>query len=380
MEDGMGRFPENDIISLVASSPRFDLAESVGPNLQLAELLGSSGDEIGAMQLAYGTAEGDARLRNAIARRYGVTPEDVVVTVGGVHALFLLAFILCGEGGEAVAATPLFPPARSSLDIVGAKVTPFELSFARGYLPDIGDLRRLLTPQTRLVSLASPQNPSGVAIPQATLHEIVSAMAELCPQAHLLVDETYREAVFGDDPVAPSAVALGPKVISIASLSKCHGAPGLRIGWVVTRDAELRRQLVLGKFNTVISCSPLDEALAVKVLEDESRMPGRNRHLAEGVERVASFVTRNSQFVEWVRPDAGALCCVRLKPSAFDDAAVARFHEALAKAGARVANGTWFGDEERVFRLGFGLLPMDELAAALDVLSGVLRQTARAAA
>jgi aspartate/methionine/tyrosine aminotransferase len=377
----MAKFPENDIISLVGEAPRFDLAESVGPNLRLSEILAPGGDELGMMELAYGTAEGDVRLRTAIAARHGVSPDDVVVTVGGAHALFLLAFILCGDGGEAVAATPLFPPARTGLDVAGAKVTPFPLSFAAGYQPDIGELRRLLTPRTRLVSLASPQNPSGVAIPEARLREILAVMAELCPQAYLLVDETYREAVFGDAAIAPSAVALGSKVISVASLSKSHGVAGLRIGWVVTRDAELRRQLVLGKFNTVLSCSPLDEALAAKVLQESDRMmPARRRHLAEGLARTAAFVARNARFVDWLRPDAGAICCVRLKPSAFDDTDVARFHEALAKAGARVASGTWFGDEERVFRLGFGLLPMDELSAALDIVSGVLRQTARAAA
>jgi aspartate/methionine/tyrosine aminotransferase len=377
----MAKFPENDIISLVGEAPRFDLAESVGPNLRLSEILAPGGGELAMMELAYGTAEGDVRLRTAIAARHGVSPDDVIVTVGGAHALFLLAFILCGDGGEAVAATPLFPPARTSLDVAGAKVTPFPLSFAAGYQPDIGELRRLLTPRTRLVSLASPQNPSGVAIPEARLREILAVMAELCPQAYLLVDETYREAVFGDAAIAPSAIALGSKVISVASLSKSHGVAGLRIGWVITRDADLRRQLVLGKFNTVLSCSPLDEALAAKVLQESDRiMPARRRHLAEGLARTAAFVARNARFVDWLRPDAGAICCVRLKPSAFDDTDVARFHEALAKAGSRVASGTWFGDEERVFRLGFGLLPMDELSAALDIVSGVLHQTARAAA
>jgi aspartate/methionine/tyrosine aminotransferase len=377
----MAQFPENDIISLVGEAPRFDLAESVGPNLRLAELLETLGEELGQSPLAYGTAEGDACLREAIAARHGVSAEEVVVTVGGAHALFLLAFILCENGGEAVVATPLFPPARASLDVVRAKVTPFPLSFGKGYQPDIGEFRRLLSPETRLVSLASPQNPSGVAIPQKLLGDILACMAEQCPQAHLLVDETYREAAFGDAPVQPSAVSLGPKVVSVASLSKCHGAPGLRIGWAVMRDVALRRQLLLGKFNTVLSCSPLDEALALKVLEGSERlMPARRRHLAEGLERTAAFVARDARFVEWVRPDAGALCCVRLKPSVFDDTGVRRFYDSLAKAGARVASGSWFGDEERVFRLGFGLLSMTDLDAALVVVSEVLGRTARAAA
>jgi hypothetical protein len=64
----------------------------------------------------------------------------------------------------------------------------------------------------------------------------------------------------------------------------------------------------------------------------------------------------------------------------FDDAAVGRFHATLASQGVRVANGTWFGDEARVFRLGFGLLPIPELQVALRLLSDALRQTSRVAA
>ena len=85
----------------------------------------------------------------------------------------------------------------------------------------------------------------------------------------------------------------------------------------------------------------------------------------------------NNDFVDWVRPDAGALCCVRLKPGVFDEFAVERFYQALANKGTRVANGTWFGDEARVFRLGFGLLPMAELGDALAALAAALKEAAQ---
>jgi DNA-binding transcriptional MocR family regulator len=81
-----------------------------------------------------------------------------------------------------------------------------------------------------------------------------------------------------------------------------------------------------------------------------------------------------------VRPDAGALCCVRLKPPAFDAIAVGRFYDALPGNGVRVGNGVWFGDEPRIFRLGFGLLPPPDLDAALAALGLALRQAMRAAA
>ena len=377
----MRRFPANDIISLVGAAPRHDLGESVGPDLRLAELLDGSQPDVGDMRLGYGTAEGDPRLRQAIADLHGVGPDDVVTTVGGMHALFLLAFILCDRGDEAVTTAPLFPLARNALEVVGAQVRTLPLCFDRGYQPDLAELRGLLSTRTRLVSLASPQNPSGVAIAPKTLHDILALMAEICPQAHLLVDETYREAAYGDAPAATTAVALSAKVISIASLSKCHGAPGLRLGWAITRDRALREQLVLGKFNTVISCSPLDETLALKVLGQREQIIGeRRRRLADGLARTSAWVQENRTLVDWVRPDAGALCCVRLNPSAFDEVAARRFYDALPGNGVRVGNGVWFGDETRVFRLGFGLLPAPDLDAALKALGSALRQATRQAA
>jgi aspartate/methionine/tyrosine aminotransferase len=372
----MARFPANDIISLVESTPRYDLAESVGPDLRLGELVDPG--ELGDLPLAYGTAAGDPRLRGAIAEAHGVGADDVVITVGGMHALFLLAFILCDRGNEAVTTTPSFPLARTALETVGAKVEALTLSFDRGYRLDPRELRNKLSRNTRLVSLASPQNPSGVAIPAATFREILRLIEEICPKAYLLVDETYREAAYRDDPIAESAVALDSKVISVGSLSKCHGAPGLRLGWAITRNPELSRQLITGKFNTVVSCSAVDEALALKVFERRASIIAERRvQLDAGLQRTAAWVRANSDFVEWVPPDAGALCCVRLNPAVFDAASVDRFYRALADKGLRVANGTWFGDEARVFRLGFGLLPMAELDDAFVALALALREAAQ---
>jgi aspartate/methionine/tyrosine aminotransferase len=374
----MPRFPENDIISLVGLPRRYELGESTGPDLRLSELV--DGGTIGDLPLAYGTAAGDPALRRVIAETHGADPEEVVVTVGGMHALFLLAFILCNRSDEAVIAAPCFPLARNALEAVGASIRVVQLSFDKGYRLDPRDLRGTLSPKTRLVSLASPQNPSGVAISAEAVRATLELMHEVCPDAYLLIDDTYREAAYGNDLIAPSALALGPKVISVASLSKCHGAPGLRLGWAISHDLELRRQLVVGKFNTVVSCSPLDEALALRVFERRAAIIADRRvRLDAGLQRTAFWVRANSEFVDWVQPDAGAICCVRLNPEVFDDDAVAHFYETVAEKDARVARGTWFGDEARVFRLGFGMLSMADLGDAFAALTAALRETAGAA-
>nr|WP_278879403.1 hypothetical protein [Variovorax paradoxus] len=91
----MARFPDNEIISLVSKAPRFDLAESVGPSVRLSELADMAFGEDADFSLDYGTAAGSSALRQEIANEHGVEADDVVVTVGGAHALFLIAFTLC---------------------------------------------------------------------------------------------------------------------------------------------------------------------------------------------------------------------------------------------------------------------------------------------
>ncbi len=377
----MAQFLKNDIMSLTGEHPKYDLAESVGPDLNLSDLLDDSGQtELSQLLLSYGTPAGNLALRSKLAELHDVEPDDVVITVGGMHALFLLSFILCDPKAEAVTTTPLFPLARSALDCVGASVRELRLSFDSGYRIDLADLESKLTPDTKLISLATPQNPVGVAIPEQTIRKVVELMEAKSPDAYLVLDVTYREATYGDDAAAPSYLDLSPKIVSCASLSKCHGAPGLRLGWAITRDKRLREQLVLGKFNTVICCSPVDEFLALKVLEQRERIIGQRRSLlAEGLVRCTAWVEGNADFVEWIRPDAGAFCCVRLKPALFSDAGVERFYREAARLGTRVASGAWFGEEARVFRLGFGLLPMEELSQGLDCLTQALRRASRAA-
>jgi len=191
----MARFPKNDIISLIGRMPRYDLGESVGPDLRLSDVLDPSAQpSFGEMALGYGTAQGDPRLRTLIADAHGVTTDDVVVTMGGMHALFLIAFVLCDRGDEAVTVSPMFPLARNALAAVGAKIRTASLPFDRGYQLDVADIGRHLSERTKLVSLASPQNPSGVISPLKIVRDLVALMEQRCPEAYLLLDETYREA------------------------------------------------------------------------------------------------------------------------------------------------------------------------------------------
>ncbi|HIC7211645.1 pyridoxal phosphate-dependent aminotransferase [Burkholderia stabilis] len=369
-----GRFPYNEIISLLDVNRPFNLAESTSKDLTVGEVLDLAGlESIRALKLGYSQSAGAGVLREAIAQACGIPAAHVITTQGTALGLFLLAFEVCRPGDEAVLVTPCFPPCRDSLLGAGVTLREVRLSFESGYRLDLDRIDAVLSPKTKLVSLASPQNPSGIQTSHADIEKLLDLMARRAPEAMLFVDETYRDASYGDAAVIGSVAALDARIVTGSSVSKALGAPGLRTGWLTVADADLRARLTVAKLNTVISGSVLDETLAAALLQHRDAVLGpRRRLLADALDTLANWCARETRRIEWVRPDAGALCCVRLRTDALDDDAVARFWTVLPDHELQLAAGTWFGESDRVFRLGFGYLPPERLGPALSALSRAL--------
>ena len=369
-----GRFPYNEIISLLDVNRPFNLAESTSQDLTLGELLDLAGlENMRRLKLGYGKSAGSTELREEIAKASKVPVDHVITTQGTALGLFLLAFEACRPGDEAVLMTPCFPPSRDCLVGAGVDVREIKLSFESNYQLDLEQIAAALSAKTRLVSLASPQNPSGVQTPRSAVEKLLDLMELRCPEAILFIDETYREATYGSGPSVDSFAGLHPRIVTGASVSKALGAPGLRTGWLTVADADLRARLVVAKMNMVISGSVLDEALAAALLRQrEGVLAPRRRLLSRGLEQLAAWCALEHKRIEWVRPDAGALCCLRLRPDVFNDAAVSSFWNLLPRHDLQLASGAWFGESERVFRLGFGYPPPERLEPALSALSSAM--------
>jgi aspartate/methionine/tyrosine aminotransferase len=369
-----GRFPYNEIISLLDVNRPFNLAESTSQDLTVGEVLDLVGlDNLRDLKLGYGRSAGSTELREEIAKACGVPADCVITTQGTALGLFLLALETCRPGDEAILVTPCFPPSRDCLTGAGVTVREVRLRFESDYALDLDALAASLCAATRLVSLASPQNPSGVRTPRATVEKVLALLEARAPQAILFIDETYREATYGNEPVPESVAGLHPRIVTGASVSKALGAPGLRTGWLTVPDADLRSRLIVAKMNTVISGSVLDEALAAGLLRKRAAvLAPRRQLLAHGLAQLTAWCDMERQRIEWIRPHGGALCCLRLRADGFDDAAVARFWALLPGRDLQLACGAWFGESERVMRLGFGYLPPGRLEPALAALSSVL--------
>lgn len=371
-----GRFPASEIINLLDNFPIHNLGESTSQDLHVGQLLDLVDmDQLRGLRLGYASAFGSPALRERISALTGVPAENVVTTQGVALALFLLAFEHCRAGDEAVIVAPCFPPTRDALTGIGVETIAVASKFDEGYRLDMARLAQSLSPQTKLVCVASPQNPSGVRVNEGEVKDLLSAMSTKAPGALLLIDEIYRDATYGAESVPPSFAPLDPRVITAGSISKAHGAPGLRVGWMTVPNAALRERLTIAKMNIVLSSSVLDEALAEQVLAHrEEILAPRRAALAEALGVLAEWHANHSHLLDWVRPEGGAMCCMRLRTDRYDDDAVSAFWDRLPANDIQLGSGQWFGESPRVFRLGFGYLPLPGFRRALNALASTLEE------
>jgi len=187
---------------------------------------------------------------------------------------------------------------------------------------------------------------------------------------YLLVDETYRDLSF-DGPL-PLAASLGLHVISVSSLSKAYGVPGIRTGWLITRDPALQEIFLAAHEQINICGSVIDEWIAEQVMERRAAILAPT--LAEMRRRLdlISDWMAGEDLLEWVKPSGGVVCFPRMKanPSGGTDAFYRRL---LAEHGAYVGPGHWFEMPDSQFRLGYGWPTSAELTAGLAAVSVALR-------
>ncbi len=376
----MREFPASPITALIDEKPLYNLGESMGRDLTVAGLLGPGGlAALSGVTIGYGTPAGDPALRALVAARHGIGDGQVLITAGAASGLFLAA-LLCGDG-EIVVQRPCYPPMFDAPRGIGARVATVGSRFEDGYRTDLDAFASALSPRTRLAMIASPQNPSGVMITEGEVEQMLAAMARTCPQALLLIDETYREATYGDAPPAASFAGTSPRLLTCASLSKAYGVPGLRAGWLTVPDPGLYEQFRLAKFNSSVCCGTVDEFLATRLLSRADQvLAARAAAAAQARGIVERWIEAHTGRLTWLRPEAGAFCCMRLDPATFGPEDVGRFHRHLARQRTMVAPGPWFGDGEHIIRLGLGYEPPGQLELGLEVVSAALEAAAPQAA
>ena len=350
---------------------KYNLSESSVRDRTLSDL----GIELGDMVLLYGEHMGHKGLMELIAQASSgpagaAEPADVLVTAGAAQALFIIATTLLDKGDHLVVVRPNYATNIFTPRAVEADISYLDLTFEGEWRVDVDALVALMTPRTRYVSITVPHNPTGQMMREDDLRRLLAVVEER--GCRLLVDETYREMTFGDP--LPVAATLSPKAISVSSLSKTYGIPGIRTGWLICQDAELMQTFLGAKEQIGICGSVVDEEIAYQALRQ------REQWLPEIIGRIqeALAITREwmdgEELMEWVEPKGGVVSFPRIKLDVPVD--VDQFYRVLTEDfGTYVGPGHWFEQSRRHFRLGFGWPTPGELRCGLAGISGALRAT-----
>jgi aspartate/methionine/tyrosine aminotransferase len=333
-----------------------DLVE-LAPESERSSLL----DRLLDTRLGYSEARGTDELRAELASTYAnAGPDNVLVTTGAIEANFLLFNVLLEPGDHVVAVHPAYQQLYSVPRGIGCKVDLWRLTPANGFRFDLDELERLVRPETKLMVINTPHNPTGAVLSEAELGRIYS-LAE-AHGAWLLCDEAYRwlELPCGA-PIAPPGRDLGESAISTGTFSKPFGLPGLRIGWLVAPEEIVQ---ACWRLRDYVSLSPgkLNDALALHALRHREAVIERNREIVEeNMATAANWLERHREYVTWTPPRGGLLA---LMSYTLDIPSMELANRLADEYSVMLAPGSAF-DYEYHLRVGLGQRP-DIFAAGLE--------------
>lgn len=349
-------------------------ASDVEP-LPMRELLAHSDGEMRArwddLQLGYTESAGHPLLRREIASLYeSISPEQALVCAGAEEAIFILMHVLLRPGEHAVVTWPAYQSLYAVARSIGAHVDLLPLDPADGWALDLTRLQRLLRPNTRLLVVNHPHNPTG-ALPSREEFEALLDLARFAG-CRVLSDEVYRGLEFSAGDQLPAACDRYEHAISLGVMSKAYGLAGLRIGWIATRDAEVLRRAAEFKDYTTICASAPSELLAIIALRARKALLERAHGIvAPNLARLDAFFDGHSGQFAWQRPRGGSTAFPALTTGEpIDD-----FVEALAhQEGVLLLPGTLFDHPGNHFRIGLG---RRDLPTALDKIERFVATHAR---
>lgn len=342
-----------------------NLAESSVSDRSLRNL----GINLDDILLCYGDHVGHPGLREIITQQSDtLAVEDVLITAGASSALFIIATSLLEKSDHIIVARPNYATNIETPRAIGCDIGYLDLTFENKFQIDIDELESMIKPNTKFVSLTCPHNPTGMMLDEKELLHIIDIVAK--KGCRLLLDETYREMTFGK--ILPMAASLNPCVVSVSSLSKTYGLPGIRVGWLVCQDKDLMRLFLCAKEQIGICGSVVDEAIGFEALSQRDEwLAKNNRSIKKALKIVKEWITQNG-FLEWIEPQGSCVCFPRIKHDILLD--IDDFYRCLnEKYGTFVGPVHWFERSRRYFRIGYAWPKVDELKNGLIGISNTLR-------
>lgn len=293
----------------------YNIAETCVDSLTVKELISLSEEpdqffrSLYDKKLTYGHIEGSPEFRQHIADLYKtMKPENILAMNGAIGANFLVFYTLVKPGDEVISVHPTYQQSYSVPESFGAKVKLLPLKPENQFLPELEELKSLVSEKTKLICINNPNNPSGALMEKEMLQEIVE-IARSCG-AYILCDEVYR-GLHQDPTVSiPSIVDLYEKGISASSMSKVFSLAGIRLGWIAA-SVEVIKECFQHRDYTTISCGMLDDLLAVHALKNYDKIMDRSLKIVRDNLKILDEWVQGEPSIQFVKPKAGTTAMLK---------------------------------------------------------------------
>ena len=307
-------------------------------------------DRFPKLWLGYTESPGSPALRREISNLYrSVKPGQVLVHTGAEEAIFLFMHAMLKAGDHVIVHWPCYQSLGEVARSIGCEVSWFKANEKNGWALDPDELPQMIKPNTRIVVVNTPHNPTGYLMPGGTFREISRIAAE--NGIILFSDEVYRESEYRVEDRLTAACDLGEHTMSLGVMSKTYGLPGLRIGWIATQNEDVYQRMAALKDYTTICNSAPAEFLAEVALRHRAALVARTQKIiSENLDVLDGFFDRYADRFAWQRPRAGSIGFPKLLAEDVED-----FCDALVKAaGVLLLPGAVYDDPGNHFRIGFG--------------------------
>lgn len=293
----------------------YNLAETCVASLTIEELLDIAGKKDTVMQdllpmkMTYGAIEGSDRLRNAICTLYeNQDRHNIVVTHGAIGANALIHETLVEPGDHVISVKPTYQQHYSIPESYGADIEILHLREDNAFLPDLEELARMVRPDTKLIVLNNPNNPTG-SLMDSGLLDAFAAIARSV-DAWVLCDEVYRGTNQEGSGFAPAIADIYEKGISVAGMSKVFSLAGLRLGWIAAPVEIIEAVSIHRDYNT-ISVGRIDDYFAAMALENKHMILERSHNITRGNLQILSDWVDREPSISWVKPKAGTTALLK---------------------------------------------------------------------
>ncbi len=347
-------------------SVKYLLSSSDCDGLEQKELLSFADEETKGLwenlTLGYTESLGHPVLRIEIAKLYNnINPDETLVIVPE-EGIFIALNTILQKGDHAICTFPGYQSLYEIAESLGCEVTKWEPDEQRGWKFDPEFLAKNIKPNTKLIVVNFPHNPTGYLPSKEDYTRILDIARE--HNLYVLSDEMYRFLEFNEQDRLPSACEYYNKAVSLFGMSKTYGMAGVRIGWLVTKDKDLYQRMATFKDYTTICSSGPSEILSIIGLRSRDKIIKRHlERISRNLDLLDGFFTKYQNLFEWVKPKAGTICFPKLKIQigAYDFC-----QKVVDEAGIMLLPSTVYDYDDKHFRIGFGRENMAEALGKLD--------------